>query len=83
MLSADTARLSVSYTTRTEAHCLRMDATAKGVCASYGARYLGKTCNPQAGANTLEWEMSLRQADRAEQDLHDFGGFATAVTVIA
>lgn len=82
MLSRDTARLCASYDTITEADARYMDTTAKGICSSYGARYLGKTENPYLKANTLEWEMSPRQASRAERDLVDMGGFAVAVTVI-
>ena len=78
----DTTRLSASYGTATEAFCLKMDATAKGIGASYGARYLGKSANPQAQANTHEWVMSERQALRAKADLEAFG-FGTALVVIA
>lgn len=78
----DIARLSASYDTYTEADCVKMDTTGKGVCASYGAKYLGGSTDFNAKRRVLEWQMSERQALRAESDLQAFG-FGTAIVVIA
>jgi len=66
-------KVSATYEVRSEADRLNMDATAKGVAASYGAKSLG--CYDTLGnfTRTHEYELSYNRAIRAVQDFLDLG----------